>query len=161
MFDIGGPELILILLAVVVLFGPNKIPEFIQQIRKGMHYAKKAQSQFRDQMDELSNDVKKAGGNDILTDIKEIHNFTKDPVNSRLRPLDQEPPQAEEKQDSKPVESQENIDGTNNDENNQEWKPVQPKEEEIKKDNEKVYRQTETTRNIQANLSRDDDAEDI
>jgi sec-independent protein translocase protein TatA len=60
MFDIGGPELLVIILAVVVLFGPKKIPEVAQMIGKGMRKVKQAQAQFQSQLDELQNEVKTA-----------------------------------------------------------------------------------------------------
>lgn len=50
MFDVGGGELILIILAVIVLFGPNKIPEIAKTISKGY-------KQFRDVQSELSKQI--------------------------------------------------------------------------------------------------------
>ncbi|MFP4527200.1 MAG: twin-arginine translocase TatA/TatE family subunit [Candidatus Kapaibacterium sp.] len=60
MFDIGGGELILIILAVLVLFGPKKIPEIAQMIGKGVQQVKKAQSQFETQMRDIEKDVRSA-----------------------------------------------------------------------------------------------------
>lgn len=53
MFDIGGGELLLILVTVLVLFGPKKLPELAQSFGKGMKEFKKAQQHFKDQMDEV------------------------------------------------------------------------------------------------------------
>lgn len=50
MFDVGGGELILIILAIIVLFGPNKIPEVAKTISKGFR-------QFRQVQDELSKQI--------------------------------------------------------------------------------------------------------
>lgn len=50
MFDVGGGELILIILAVIVLFGPNKIPEIAKTISKGY-------KQFREVQSELSKQI--------------------------------------------------------------------------------------------------------
>ena len=58
MFDVGGGELILIILAVLVLFGPQKIPEVAQMVGKGMKKIKEAQAQFQSQFDELQSEVK-------------------------------------------------------------------------------------------------------
>lgn len=41
---------------VLVLFGPKKLPELAQSFGKGMREFKKAQQQFKDQMDEALRD---------------------------------------------------------------------------------------------------------
>lgn len=57
MFDVGGGELILILLAILVLFGPKKIPELAQMLGKGMQQFRKAQAQFQNQIDEIKTEI--------------------------------------------------------------------------------------------------------
>ncbi|MCX6152870.1 MAG: twin-arginine translocase TatA/TatE family subunit [Candidatus Kapabacteria bacterium] len=57
MFDIGGGELILIVLAIIVLFGPKKIPEIAQMFGKGMQEFKRAQSQFTSQFNEIKSEI--------------------------------------------------------------------------------------------------------
>lgn len=57
MFDIGGGELIVIVLAILVLFGPKKIPEIAQMIGKGMQQFKKAQAQFENQLKDIQKDI--------------------------------------------------------------------------------------------------------
>jgi sec-independent protein translocase protein TatA len=59
MFDVGGGELLLIVLLIFLLFGPDKIPEFAKMFRKGMTEVKKAQQQFRQQIDEITTEVQK------------------------------------------------------------------------------------------------------
>jgi len=58
MFDVGGPELLLILLAVILLFGPKKIPEISQMLGKGVQKIRNAQSQFQEQMKDIEKEVK-------------------------------------------------------------------------------------------------------
>jgi len=58
MFDVGGPELLLILLAVILLFGPKKIPEISQMLGKGVQKVRNAQSQFQEQMRDIEKEVK-------------------------------------------------------------------------------------------------------
>ena len=58
MFDVGGPEILLIIIVVIVLFGPKKIPEVAQMIGKGMHKIRAAQAQFKEQIDEIQNEIK-------------------------------------------------------------------------------------------------------
>ena len=57
MFDIGGGELILILLAILVLFGPKKIPELAQMLGKGMAQFRKAQANLQSQLNEIKTDI--------------------------------------------------------------------------------------------------------
>ena len=44
MFGLGTPEIILIVIVILVLFGAKKIPEFMQGIGKGVKEFKKATS---------------------------------------------------------------------------------------------------------------------
>lgn len=64
--DIGGPELLLILAVILVLFGGQKIPELARGLGKGMKEFKKAQtdteSEFHKATSEVSDIVKQAGG---------------------------------------------------------------------------------------------------
>ena len=57
MFDVGGGELILILLAIVVLFGPKKLPELARSMGKGMAMFRKAQMQFQTQINDLKQEI--------------------------------------------------------------------------------------------------------
>lgn len=50
MFDLGGGELLLIVLAVLVLFGPKKLPELAQSLGRGMREFKRAQREFTEQI---------------------------------------------------------------------------------------------------------------
>jgi TatA/E family protein of Tat protein translocase len=59
MFDVGGGELIFIILAILVLFGPKKIPEFAKMIKKGIYEVKKAQQSFTEQITDVSGEVNK------------------------------------------------------------------------------------------------------
>lgn len=57
MFDIGGGELLMILLAVVVLFGPKKLPEIARSIGKVVQQIKAAQMNLTDQMNTATNSL--------------------------------------------------------------------------------------------------------
>lgn len=54
MFDVGGGELLLILLAVLLLFGPKKIPEVAQMVGKGIRQFRKAQEDLTQQIRDIS-----------------------------------------------------------------------------------------------------------
>ncbi len=82
MFDVGGGELILIVLAIIVLFGPKKIPEIAQMFGKGMQQFRKAQQELKDQISIVQTEVNREINNvnsefksvgksaDLNTDIK-------------------------------------------------------------------------------------------
>ncbi|HYF04063.1 MAG TPA: twin-arginine translocase TatA/TatE family subunit [Patescibacteria group bacterium] len=57
MFDVGGGELIFILIAALLLFGPKKIPEVAQMIGKGMREFRRAQDGLRAQIREVTADI--------------------------------------------------------------------------------------------------------
>ncbi len=59
MFDVGGGELLLIFLAVLLLFGPKKIPEVMRSVGKGLRQFRQAQEGLKQQMRDLSADVEK------------------------------------------------------------------------------------------------------
>ena len=59
MFDIGGGELILIILAVIVLFGPKKLPEIMKTAAKGIRQFKKAQADLNEQFRSVKEEVDK------------------------------------------------------------------------------------------------------
>ncbi len=49
MFSIGLPELILILVIVLILFGPGKLPEIGRALGKGLSEFKKAKKDLEDE----------------------------------------------------------------------------------------------------------------
>jgi len=61
MFDVGGGELILVVLAVLLLFGPKKLPEIAQMVGKGMQQVRKAQAQFQEQINEIKTELDDVG----------------------------------------------------------------------------------------------------
>jgi sec-independent protein translocase protein TatA len=46
MFDLGGGELLLIIVFVLIFFGPKKLPELAQSMGRGMREFRKAQNEF-------------------------------------------------------------------------------------------------------------------
>lgn len=50
MFDIGGPELMLILFIFLLLFGANKLPELAKGLGKSIREFKKAASSVEDEV---------------------------------------------------------------------------------------------------------------
>jgi len=53
----GGPEVLLILLAVLLLFGAKKIPELARGLGKGIREFKDASKEIRREIDDASNSI--------------------------------------------------------------------------------------------------------
>jgi TatA/E family protein of Tat protein translocase len=54
MFDVGGGELVLILLVVLLLFGPKSIPDLARTVGKGLRQVRKAQEDLTQQIRDIS-----------------------------------------------------------------------------------------------------------
>jgi len=50
MFGIGFPELLLILVLALIVFGPDKLPQLARQIARFVGELKKASDEFKDQL---------------------------------------------------------------------------------------------------------------
>lgn len=51
LFSIGGPEIILILFVILLLFGAKKIPELAKGLGKGIREFKDATKEVKDEID--------------------------------------------------------------------------------------------------------------
>lgn len=51
MGSLGTPEIILIALVILILFGAKKIPEFMQGLGKGVREFKKASREIQDELE--------------------------------------------------------------------------------------------------------------
>ncbi len=67
---ISGQEIILVLLAILILFGSKKIPDFAKGLGKGMREFRKATEDIKKEINESSNEIKK-DLNDIKNNIKD------------------------------------------------------------------------------------------
>jgi TatA/E family protein of Tat protein translocase len=60
MFDVGGGELILIFIVILLLFGPKKIPEVMRSFGKGMRQFRQAQEDLKTQLRDISTDMERS-----------------------------------------------------------------------------------------------------
>ncbi|MFQ5707131.1 MAG: twin-arginine translocase TatA/TatE family subunit [bacterium] len=71
MGSIGMPELILIFLVILLLFGSKRLPELARGLGKGIREFKKATSDLRDDLD--MSDIEK----EVKNDLNNIHRIDK------------------------------------------------------------------------------------
>lgn len=82
---IGGPEIFIVLLFVVLFFGADKLPEIARGLGKGMRQVKDATNEIKR---EINDSAKKQGlDSDILTDIKKEVNDVKDNIDDFTGPV--------------------------------------------------------------------------
>jgi Tat protein translocase TatB subunit len=71
MFDVGGGELLLILIAILLLFGPSKLPELARSFGKGMAQIRRAQTEFQRNLNAISDEVEETV-QDIQKEMKSV-----------------------------------------------------------------------------------------
>ncbi|MCS6809489.1 MAG: twin-arginine translocase TatA/TatE family subunit [Bacteroidota bacterium] len=57
MFDVGGGEILLIALAILLLFGPEKLPELLRSFGRGMSHLRKAQTEFQRNLNAMADEI--------------------------------------------------------------------------------------------------------
>jgi len=73
LFGISGGEIFVIMLLVLILFGPKKIPEIARTIGKGINEVKKVQRDINNEINRYSNEI-----DNPVKDVKEdIEGFSK------------------------------------------------------------------------------------
>jgi TatA/E family protein of Tat protein translocase len=77
MFDVGGGELLLILIAVLLLFGPSKLPELARSFGKGMAQFRKAQTDLQRNINALSDEIQ-GSVHDITHDQTALTTYKRD-----------------------------------------------------------------------------------
>jgi sec-independent protein translocase protein TatA len=63
----GGPEILIIVFVVLILFGGKKLPELMRGLGKGVSEFKKATSSFEQEVNDIKKEVEKA---DPTKDLK-------------------------------------------------------------------------------------------
>ena len=78
MFNIGLPEMLIILVIALIVFGPNKLPELAKAFGRAMREFKKATEEVKESFEAETRDLEELKSNltdeSLLTDLsKEIH----------------------------------------------------------------------------------------
>ena len=68
--SLGGPELMLIFLVVIVFFGAKKIPELAKGLGKGIREFKDATKEIKDEIDETGKQIPNTNTNNINSSQK-------------------------------------------------------------------------------------------
>ncbi len=82
---IGGPEIFVILLIVIMFFGADKLPEIARGLGKGMRQVKDATNDIKREINESAN--KHGLDNNIIEDINKEVNDVKDNIDSLTGPI--------------------------------------------------------------------------
>lgn len=82
---IGGPELFVVIILVVMLFGADKIPEIVRTLSKGIRQVKDATNDIKR---EINSTVEKQGiDTNIVSDIKKEVNDVKESIDDLTGPI--------------------------------------------------------------------------
>lgn len=93
--DIGGGELLLIIIAGMLLFGRDKMPGIIRSVAKGTDYIKKASEEVKQQinaetgLDEVLDDVRRdvrAAAEEVKNDLADVASQTGQTASSAAAP---------------------------------------------------------------------------
>jgi len=77
LFGLGGGEIFIVLLIILLLFGPKKIPELARGLGKGISEIKKAQREIKDEIDNYSNTITEEVA-EINKEVEELKNKVSD-----------------------------------------------------------------------------------
>ncbi len=78
--NLGGGEILVILIFVLIFFGPKKIPEIAQGLGKGIREFRKATKEIQEVVEKEVNQVKDVGQIKEINEIKQIAQAVQNPL---------------------------------------------------------------------------------
>jgi len=96
MFNIGLPEMLIIVAIALIVFGPNKLPELAKAFGRAMREFKKATEEVKESFEAETKDLEELKSNltdeSILTDLtREISDATQPSTDASVSPADTAP----------------------------------------------------------------------
>jgi TatA/E family protein of Tat protein translocase len=95
--QLGFPEIIMIFIIALLVFGPKKLPELGKSLGKGLREFKKATDELKSNWDEQLKDVEKSVNevrDTVHSATRDIENKIKAEVYSTAEPVKPQPPDA-------------------------------------------------------------------
>ena len=77
MFNIGFPELLIILAIALIIFGPNKLPELAKGLGRAMREFKKATEEVKESFEAETRDLNEL--KDVITEENLLENLAEEP----------------------------------------------------------------------------------
>jgi sec-independent protein translocase protein TatA len=109
MFGLGIPELIVIFVIALVVFGPKKLPDLGKSIGRAMAEFKKAQQEFQESVKSEMNEVQKTAN---LDELKKLGNLGDQSLSKEIdASASAEPPKDEHKTGAGPEQKPEEKKG--------------------------------------------------
>lgn len=104
MFDLGMQELIVIFVIILIVFGPQRLPELARTLGKGLGEVKRAVQGVKEKIDEEVDEIKKP-----IEEIKKPFEEIKEPLGERISLFDTTPGKVTKENDKKVEESKEKL----------------------------------------------------
>lgn len=116
MFGLGFPELLLIFVIALVVFGPKKLPELGKSIGRAMAEFKKASDEFQESVREEMKEVEKTAGVEEIKKLGKLDltDYDKADEPKPAPPHDAEQQGAEQKQEEKKPEEKKSEEAKGN-----------------------------------------------